>query len=89
MVTSGKDSKVIITSTANGVGNMFYKIYQSAVSGQSEYKHFTINWYDVSDRDEEWKKTTIANTSGPQFETRNYGNSFLGTGSTLINANTL
>ena len=35
VVTSGKDSKVIITSTANGVGNMFYKIYQSAVSGLS------------------------------------------------------
>ena len=88
VVTSGKDSKVIITSTANGVGNMFYKIYQSAVSGQSEYKHFTINWYDVPDRDEKWKKTTIANTSEAQFE-QEYGNSFLGTGSTLINANTL
>ena len=38
VVTSGKDSKVIITSTANGVGNMFYKIYESAVHKQSEYK---------------------------------------------------
>lgn len=88
VVTSGKDSKVIITSTANGVGNMFYKIYQSAVAGQSEYKHFTINWFDVPGRDDEWKKTTIANTSEAQFE-QEYGNSFLGTGSTLINADTL
>ena len=47
VVTSGKDSKVIITSTANGVGNMFHKIYESAVHGQSEYKHFHINWYDA------------------------------------------
>ena len=47
VITSGKDSKVIITSTANGVGNMFHKIYESAVHGQSEYKDFTINWYDV------------------------------------------
>ena len=29
VITSGKDSKVIITSTANGVGNMFHKIYES------------------------------------------------------------
>ena len=88
VVTSGKNSKVIITSTANGVGNMFYKIYESAVQKQSEYKHFTINWFDVPGRDEEWKKQTIANTSETQFE-QEYGNSFLGTGTTLINSNTL
>ena len=88
VVTSGKDSKVIITSTANGVGNMFYKIYESAVHNQSEYKHFLINWFDVPGRDEEWKKETIANTSEAQFE-QEYGNSFLGTGNTLINSNTL
>ena len=88
VITSGKESKVIITSTANGVGNMFHKIYESAVQEQSDYKHFTINWWDVPDRDEAWKKQTIANTSEAQFE-QEYGNSFLGTGNTLINANTL
>ena len=88
VVTSGKDSKVIITSTANGVGNMFHKIYESAVHDQSEYKSFLINWYDVPGRDEEWKAETIANTSEAQFE-QEYGNSFLGTGNTLINSNTL
>ena len=88
VVTSGKESKVIITSTANGVGNMFYKIYESAVQNQSEYKSFLINWFDVPGRDDEWKKQTIANTSEAQFE-QEYGNSFLGTGNTLINSNTL
>ena len=88
VITSGKDSKVIITSTANGVGNMFHKIYESAVHGNSEYKSFLINWFDVPGRDDEWKKMTIANTSEAQFE-QEYGNSFLGTGNTLINADTL
>ena len=88
VITSGKDSKVIITSTANGVGNMFHKIYESAVHGNSEYKSFLINWFDVPGRDEEWKKMTIANTSEAQFE-QEYGNSFLGTGNTLVNADTL
>ena len=88
VITSGKDSKVIITSTANGVGNMFHKIYESAVHEQSEYKSFIINWYDVPGRDKEWKEMTIANTSEAQFE-QEYGNSFLGTGNTLINSNTL
>ena len=88
VITSGKDSKVIITSTANGVGNMFHKIYESAVHGNSEYKSFLINWFDVPGRDAEWKKMTIANTSEAQFE-QEYGNSFLGTGNTLVNADTL
>jgi hypothetical protein len=88
VITSGKDSKVIITSTANGVGNMFHKIYESAVHGNSEYKSFLINWYDVPGRDEEWKQQTIKNTSEAQFE-QEYGNSFLGTGNTLINSETL
>ena len=88
VITSGKNSKVIITSTANGVGNMFHKIYESAVHDQSEYKSFLINWFDVPGRDEEWKKMTIANTSEAQFE-QEYGNSFLGTGNTLISSNCL
>ena len=88
VITSGKDSKVIITSTANGVGNMFHKIYESQFMTNSEYKSFLINWFDVPGRDEEWKKMTIANTSEAQFE-QEYGNSFLGTGNTLINADTL
>ena len=67
---------------------MFHKIYESAVHGNSEYEHFVINWYDVPGRDEEWKEQTIANTSEAQFE-QEYGNSFLGTGNTLINADTL
>ena len=88
VVTSGKNSKVIITSTANGVGNMFHKIYESAVHGQSEYKDFLISWWDVPGRDDAWKLQTISNTSEAQFE-QEYGNSFLGTGNTLINSNTL
>ena len=88
VVTSGSKSKVIITSTANGVGNMYHKIYMGAMNGTSEYKHYQIDWWDVPGRDDEWKKSTIANTSELQFE-QEFGNSFLGTGNTLINANTL
>jgi hypothetical protein len=40
----------------------------------------------VPGRDETWKKTTIANTSELQFE-QEFGNSFLGTGRTLIPSN--
>ncbi len=88
VVTSGGKSKVIITSTANGIGNMYHKLYEGAEHGSNEYQPFTVNWWDVPGRDEKWKEQTIANTSELQFE-QEFGNSFLGTGNTLINANTL
>jgi hypothetical protein len=88
VVTSGGKSKVIITSTANGIGNMYHKLYEGAEHGNNEYQPFTVNWWDVPGRDEKWKEQTIANTSELQFE-QEFGNSFLGTGNTLINANTL
>ena len=67
VISSGKESKVIITSTPNGVGNMFYKLWEGAVQGANEFAPFKINWWDVPGRDEEWKKQTIANTSEAQF----------------------
>ena len=39
-------------------------------------------------RDEHWKLQTIANTSPLQFD-QEFGNTFFGTGDTLINAETL
>jgi hypothetical protein len=88
VISSGKDTKVIITSTANGIGNTFHKIWEGAVQKTNEYKAFTVNWWDVPGRDEKWKKQTIANTSQMQFD-QEFGNTFFGTGDTLINAETL
>jgi hypothetical protein len=88
VVSSGKDTKVIITSTANGIGNTFYKIWEGAVQLTNEYKPFRVDWWDVPGRDEKWKLQTIANTSQMQFD-QEFGNTFFGTGDTLIGATTL
>ena len=88
VISSGKDTKVIITSTANGIGNTFHKIWEGAVQKVNEYKAFTVNWWDVPGRDEEWKRQTISNTSQMQFD-QEFGNTFFGTGDTLIGAETL
>ena len=88
VVSAGKDTKVIITSTANGIGNIFHKIWEGAVQGTNEYKPFEVNWWDVPGRDEEWKKQTIANTSQLQFD-QEFANTFFGTGDTLIGGETL
>ena len=88
VISAGKDTKVVITSTANGIGNTFHKIWEGAVQKTNEYQAFTVNWWDVPGRDEEWKKQTISNTSQMQFD-QEFGNTFFGTGDTLINAETL
>ena len=88
VVSSGKDTQIIITSTANGVGNVFHKLWEGAVTETNEYKAFRVDWWDVPGRDDEWKATTIANTSELQFE-QEFGNTFHGRGNTLIAANHL
>ena len=88
VVTAGKDTKIIVTSTANGIGNMFYKLWEGAVQKTNEFKSFRVDWWDVPGRDEAWKNQTIANTSQLQFD-QEFGNTFFGTGDTLINAETL
>lgn len=88
VVSSGTDTKVIITSTANGIGNTYHKIWEGAVQNVNEYKPFRVDWWDVPGRDDKWKEETIANTSQLQFD-QEFGNTFFGTGDTLIEGNTL
>lgn len=83
VITSGKTTKVIITSTANGIGNVFYNIWEGAVQGTNDFKPFRVDWWDVPGRDDKWKQQTIANTSELQFE-QEFGNTFLGHSDTLI-----
>ena len=88
VVSAGKDTKVIVTSTANGIGNQFHKIWEGAVQGINEFKSFRVDWFDVPGRDKNWKDQTIANTSQLQFD-QEFGNTFFGTGDTLISADCL
>ena len=88
VISSGINTKVIVTSTANGIGNQFYKIWQGASQGTNEYKPFRVDWWDVPGRDEKWKEETIANTSELQFD-QEFGNTFFGTGQTLVSPKTL
>ena len=88
VISSGKNTKVIITSTANGLGNMFHKLWEGAVQSTNQFKPFRVDWWDVPGRDEVWKEQTISNTSQLQFD-QEFGNTFFGTGDTLIDANAL
>ena len=88
VISAGKETKVIITSTPNGIGNMFYKIWEGAVQQANEFKSFRVDWWDVPGRDEAWKEMTVANTSESQFA-QEFSNEFIGSSSTLISAEKL
>jgi len=88
VVSAGKDAQIIITSTANGIGNVYHKLWEGAVQNTNEFKAFRVDWWDVPGRDDKWKEETVNNTSELQFE-QEFGNTFHGRGNTLIDANYL
>ena len=88
VISSGEESKVIITSTANGVGNQFYRLWEGAVQRSNKFVPFRVDWWDVPGRDEKWKAETVANTSELQFS-QEFGNSFIGSSQTLISSDVL
>lgn len=86
-ISSGKDTKVIITSTPKGY-NLFYKLWNDAKQKVNEFKTFEINWWDVPGRDEKFKEETIKNTSLEQWK-QEFECNFLGSSDTLIQSDKL
>jgi hypothetical protein len=82
VITSGKSSKVIVVSTPYGM-NHFYRLWDDAQSGKNEYVPIEVHWTDVPGRDEEFKRSTIANTSESQWR-QEFECLFLGSSDTLI-----
>ena len=81
-ISSGKTTKVLITSTPNGL-NMFYKLWHDSEKGRNTYQRVDVHWSDIPGRDEKWKREQIANTSEDQFRVE-FECEFLGSSNTLI-----
>ena len=81
-ISSGNTSKVLITSTPNGL-NMFYKLWTDAEEGRNLYKTIDVHWSDIPGRDEKWRQDQIANTSEEQFRVE-FECEFIGSSNTLI-----
>lgn len=87
VISSGKTTKVLITSTPNGL-NLFYKLWRDSELERNEYKRISIHWSDTPGRDEKWKEETIRNTSTEQFRVE-FETEFVGSSSTLIHPDIL
>lgn len=88
-ISSGKTTKLIITSTPQGL-NYFYRLWKNSELGRNDYHRLEINWWDTPGRDEKWKEETLRALNGDErkFE-EEYGCSFLGSSKTLISAKVL
>jgi len=86
-VSSGKNSKIIMVSTPNGM-NHFYDMYRDAVKGENSFKPIKVAWNERPDRDDEWaeqmKKDVGAKRFAQEFQCK-----FLGASNTLIDGDKL
>jgi phage terminase large subunit-like protein len=88
VISSGKESRIIITSTPNGARGLFHKLWQESVNGINQFKRMEVPWYLVPGRDAAWKAEQIANTSAEQFN-QEHGIIFRGSQNSLLSADTL
>lgn len=88
VVSSGKNSRVIITSTPKGARGLFYKLWTEAEEKNNEFVTNKVIWSDVPNRDQEWKEQTIRNSSLEQFN-QEHECHFMGSSGTLIESSFL
>jgi len=87
-ISSSQISRVIITSTPNGM-NKFFEIYKGAVEGENEFNPIRVEWWQVPGRDEEWKRKEIAALGSEEDFNQEYGCQFLSSSRLLLDSNTL
>jgi hypothetical protein len=86
-ISSGKDSKILISSTPNGM-NHFYKMWTDAVEGHNGFTYISANWREVPGRDQAWADEQYR-VLGDQKFMQEMECEFLGSSGTLISARAL
>ena len=92
-VTTISDSNVCIMSTQNGF-NLFYKIWQGAITKKNIYAPFKVDWYQVPQfntktkkwekRTEKWKDTMVGILGSEEAFQYQYGTSFSASDSCIL-----
>jgi hypothetical protein len=86
-VSSGKETKITITSTPKGL-NFFYTQWKNSVEGNNDFVRSEINWWDVPGRDGNWKKSII-DAFGENYFRQEFNSEFIGSSDTLISGQKL
>lgn len=88
VISAAKASKVIITSTPNGL-NKFHDIYIEALNGKNSYVPLRVDWWQVPGRDEAWKEMTINNMGSIADFNQEFGLQFYSSDKLLLAAKDL
>jgi hypothetical protein len=84
IISSSKNSQIIVISTPNGTDNKFYELYQEAQKTDTEWNLEMVHWQDVPNRDEAWKKSTIEQLGSEADFEQEFGNQFFTKGKTIV-----
>lgn len=90
-ISASKTSKVIITSTPNGM-NKFYDMYAAALvnkRGPNDFVPLRVDWWQFPGRDDTWKQETIANIGSEEDFNQEYGLQFFASDKLLLNSKDL
>jgi len=87
-ISASQSSKIIIISTPNGMYNLFHRLYTGAEKGNNTFKHNRYDWTSVPTRTEKWAEQEMKNLGKLAFS-QEYGCLFLGSSSTVIDADIL
>ena len=83
VITSGSESRVIMTTTPRGARGMFYMLWRDSLAGRNYYVRTEVIWNRHPKRDEKWKEETIANIGYSRFA-QEFACKFMGSSGTLI-----
>ena len=83
VITSGKDTRIIMTTTPRGARGMFYMLWKDALEKKNTFIPYQADWTSRPERDEKWKEETIANIGYSRFA-QEFCNSWQGSTGTLI-----
>lgn len=83
-ITSGQDSKLIMTSTPKGL-NHFYKTIKLGKEGKNGFHVIEVPWHRVPGRDDNWRRETLEALNGDQEKfDQEFNVEFMGSSGTLI-----
>ena len=87
VISSSKKAKILAVSTPNGVGNLFHSLYSNATKTGNDWNGWRaerVDWWDVPDRDEEWKERTIRTMGSREKFAQEFECVFLSTGESAL-----
>jgi len=87
VISSSKKAKILAVSTPNGVGNLFHSLYSGAIKKGDDWngwKAERVDWWEVPDRDEEWKERTIRTMGSREKFAQEFECVFLSSGESAL-----